>query len=275
MIRILFLLIISFITLDARMIGGVAITVDGEPITTNELRRAQKSGLTREQAVDLLIQQKLEERAIKEAGIYVNDLDIDHAIETIAKQNGLSVKQFKEELKKRGMNYRAYRAKLANDIAKERLYNKLTAGKIKKPTDAEMKAFYQKHKDKFKTLGFIEAVQYSSQDPKALQMIVAAPLMRQNGVITQDIKLDPSRLTPDIVKLFDKTPEGKFTPIIKMPKGFVMFYITKKHKPQTVPYAKVKDQILNIMTKERQNNILVDYFEKKRAEAYIKVVRKP
>ncbi len=275
MMRLLLVLILGFITLDARMIGGVAITVDGEPITTNELKRAQNSGLTREQAVDLLVQQRLEEKAMKEAGIFANDLDIDQAIKSIAKQNGLPVKKFKQELKKSGLNYQEYRAKLANKIMKDRLYQKLSAGKIQKPTEEELKKFYEKNKKKFKLPGLIESVQYSSKNPKALEMILRAPLMKQNGVATKELKIDPTKIDPKLLQLFYKTPESKFTPIIKMANGFVMFYISKKNKTQIVPFKKVKNQILNMMLQERQNNVLVDYFEKKKAEAYIKVVRKP
>jgi parvulin-like peptidyl-prolyl isomerase len=269
----LFLLFTAFI--EARMVGGVALVVDGEPITTNEIKRVQSSGVSKEDAIEILIRQKLEENAIKRAGIFINDLDIDNAITAIAQRNGMDVESFKRELAKQGIDYQTYRKKIAKDMMREKLYRKISQGRVKKPTEDELKSYYKRDKKRFIVPGSIEVTEYSSNDGKPLQLIQAAPLMRQEGVKTREIKIDPLKVNPKLVELLQKTKENSFTPIINTGKGFVMFYVKKKNPPKTLPFDKVKKDIFAMMMKEREDAVLVEFFEKAKAEAYIKVVRKP
>jgi len=277
MIKIITFILFFTTLLSARMIGGIALSVDGEPITTTEIKRLQTlAHMSKEEAIETLIKKKLEREAIQKSGIFVNEMDIDNAIANIAKQNGVSVDTLKKEVLKQGISYKQYRQNIATGIQKERLLKKIAAGRIKKPDDADLKAFYNEHKKEFKIPGFIEISEYSSPKGEYLQAIQHNPMLNPKsikGLRVKDIKIDPRKVNPKLLEILKKTPESKFTPIINTGRGFVMFFIKKKHNAKTVPFEKVKDQIFGVVMKEKEAQILNEYFQKLRSEAIIKKIR--
>ena len=277
MIKIITFVLFFATFINARMIGAVALSVDGEPITTTEIKRLQAlTHMSKKQAIDTLINKKLEKRAIEKSGIFVNDIDIDKAIENIAKQNGVDVNTLKKEVAKQGISFKQYRENIATGIKKERLLQKIAAGRIKKPDDADLKAFYNQHKREFTIPGSIEISEYSAPKGEYLQALQRNPMLNPKsikGLRVRDAKIDPRRVNPELLKLLMKTPNGKFTPIINTGRGFVMFFVKRKNRAKTVPFEKVKNQIFPAVMKEKEAQILNEYFQKLRSEAIIKKIR--
>jgi len=270
--------ILFFTTIvSARIISAVAMSVDGEPITTTEIKRLQTlAHMSKEQAIETLINKKLERKAIQNSGIFVNDIDIDNAIANIAKQNGVNIATLKKEIAKQGISYKQYRKNIASGIQKEKLLQKIAQGRIKKPDDDDLMAFYNQHKKEFTIPGSIEISEYDSPKGEYLQAIQKNPMLNPKsikGLIVKDVKIDPRRVNPKLLEILMKTPDSKFTPIINTGKGFVMFFVKKKNKPKTVPFEKVKNQILGAVMKEREAQILNEYFQKLRSEAVIEKIR--
>jgi parvulin-like peptidyl-prolyl isomerase len=275
MIKILTALSLVSVMGFARMIGGIAMSVDGEPITVSEIKRFQAaSHLSKDDAINALVQQRLEEKALRENGIFVNDYDVDVAIADIAKRNSLSVEQFKKELSKQGLAFPAYKAELAAKIKKEKLYKKIVAPRMKKPDDAALKAYYNSNKKRFKIPGNIEVLEYSSKKGESLQKLQSNPMLNQKDIKMKAMSIDPRKVNPKLVGLLKKTPDSKFTPIINTGKGFVTFFVKGKKASKTLSFEEVKNDIFMMVMKDRENALLTEYFEKKKSEAIIKVVRK-
>jgi parvulin-like peptidyl-prolyl isomerase len=275
MIKILTILTVVSVVGFARMIGGIAMSVDGEPITVSEIKRFQTATkLSKEDAINALIQQRLEEKALRENGIFVNDYDLDKAISDIAKRNSLSVENFKKELAKQGISFANYRQELASKIKKEKLYKKIVSPRMKKPDDAALKAYYNLHKQEFKIPGNIEVLEYSSKRGESLQKLQVNPMLNLPDVKMKEISIDPRRVNPKLVALLKKTPDSKFTPIINTGKGFVTFFVKSKKPEKSLSFDEVKNDVFMMVMKERENALLTEYFEKKKSEAIIKVVRK-
>jgi parvulin-like peptidyl-prolyl isomerase len=275
MIKILTVVSLLSMTLFARMIGGIAMSVDGEPITVNEIKRFQTATkLSKEDAINALIQQRLEEKALRENGIYVNDYDIDNAIADIAKRNSLSVEKFKKELSRQGITFANYKVELASKMKKEKLYKKIVSPRMKKPDDAALQAYYNSHQKQFKIPGNIEVLEYSSKKGESLQKLQSNPMLNQKDIKMKAMSIDPRRMNPKLVALLKKTPDSKFTPIINTGKGFVTFFVKAKKAQKTLSFEDVKNDVFMMVMKDRENALLTEYFEKKKSEAIIKVVRK-
>jgi len=275
MIKILTILALLSVASFSKMIGGIAMSVDGEPITVNEIKRFQTvSKLSKEDAINALIQQRLEEKALRENGIFVNDYDVDNAIKDIASRNNLSVEAFKKELQKGGLSFKKYKSDLASKIKKEKLYKKIVSGRLKKPDDGALKAYYNSHKKLFKIPGNIEVLEYTSANGKALQMLQSNPMLNRKDIKMRQMSIDPRKVNPKLIELLMKTPDSKFTPIINTGKGFAMFFVKSKKPATTLPFSKVKNDVFAMVMKEKENALLIEYFEKKKSEAVIKVVRK-
>jgi len=277
MIKIITFILVFATILSARMIGAVALSVDGKPITTTEIKRLQTlTHMSKEEAIETLINKKLEREAIEKSGIFVNEVDIDNAITNIAKQNGVSVDTLKKEVVKQGISYKQYRENIAQGIKKEKLLQKIAQGRIKKPNDDDLMEFYNQHKKEFTIPGSIEISEYDSPKGEYLQALQNNPMLNPKnikGLRVRDAKIDPRKVNPKLLEILMKTPNGKFTPIINTGKGFVMFFVKKKNRPKTIPFEKVKERIFGVVMKEREAQILNEYFQKLRSEAVIEKIR--
>jgi parvulin-like peptidyl-prolyl isomerase len=270
-----FVLIMS--PLCAKTIGAIAMTVNGSPITLYEIKAFSKNAhIPKEDAVNALIQEKIEQEEMRKQGIYVTPDEINQRLSFIAKQNNLTPEQFQAALKKEGKTLHSLKKDIEKQLKKEKLYQKILGNKLKKPTEDEMKAYYQKHKKEFTIPGKIKIQEYLSNDPRALQAIKMQPmLMLQNVKITPKT-IDPKKTNPQLLQLILQTPVKEFTPIVNLGKNqAAMFFVQSKGKSVTAPYEQVKQNIFMRMMKDQEQANLIAYFEKKKSEANIKVLRKP
>ncbi len=276
MIKILTVLALMMTLSSARMIGGIAMTVDNEPITLSEIRAFQKQNrLSKEDAVNALVQRKLEEQAIRKAGIFVNPLEIDKEVAFFAKKNGVDISGLKAELTKQGTTFENFKADIAAKLKRDKLYKKILGTRLKKADDASLRSYYDAHKREFKMPGNIQVIEYSSTDGKALQMIQMQPMMNQPNVKMQEKTIEAVKTNPKLFALLLQTPETTFTQIINTGKGLVMFFVKEKSKDTVVGFNQAKQNIFAKVMKEKEQALLIEYFEKKKSEATIKVLRRP
>ncbi len=146
---------------------------------------------------------------------------------------------------------------------------------MKKPTHEQMKAFYEKHKNEFTIAGKIKIQEYTAKDPQALQAIQMRPMLMLPNVKITTKTLDPNKTNPRLIQFLLQTPLRKFTPIVNLGEYSAMFFILKKEAPITASYEQVKQNIFMRLMKEQEQANLISYFEKKKSEANIKVIRKP
>ncbi len=261
----------------AKTIGGIALTVNGNPITTFEVNNlSKKAHISKEDAVNALIQEKIEEEEIKKSGIYVTPDEVQKRIDLIAKQNKLTPEQFTKALKKEGKTIDELKNDIEKQIKKEKLYQKILAGKLKKPSEEEMREYYNKHKKEFTIPGKVKIQEYLSNDPRALQAIKMQPMLMLPNVKITPRTLDPRKTNPQLMQLILQTPTKTFTPIVNLGKNQVaMFFVERKGRSVTAPFDQVKQNIMMRMMKDQEQANLIAYFEKKKSEADIKVIRKP
>lgn len=272
---LIFLLIA--VPLFARTINAIAMTVNGEPITVYEIDQlSKKAKISKEDAVNALIQEKIEEEEMQKEGIYASPEEVDQRIMMIAKQNGMTLSQFEQALKKEGKTLESLRHDLEKQIRKEKLYRKILSGKLQKPDDEALKKYYLAHKKEFTMPGKVKIQEYLSNDPRALQAIRMQPMMMLPNVKITPRTLDPQKSNPKLMQLLMQTPVKSFTPIVNLGKNqAAMFFVEYKGKPKVAPFAQVKQAIMMRMMKEQEQANLIAYFEKKKSAADIKVIRKP
>ncbi len=261
----------------AKMLDAVAMTVNGEPITLYEIKAfSQKAHITKEDAVNALIQEKIELEQMQKQGIFATPDEINQRIAMIAKQNHLTSEQFRTALQKEGKSLSSLKRDIAKQIKKEKLYQKILSGKLKKPTENEMLDYYSKHQKAFTIPGKISVLEYLSSDPRALQAIQMQPMLMLPNVKVTPKKFDPVKTNPQLVQLLLQTPNKTFTPIVNLGKNkMAMFFVQSKGKAVTAPYDQVKQNIFMKIMKDQEQANLIAYFEKKKSEADIKVLRKP
>ncbi len=277
MIKYFLVFFLIVLPLFSKTIGAIAMTVNGDPITLYEINQLSKRAkISKEDAVNALVQEKIEEEEMRKQGIYASPEEVDQRIMMIAKQNHMTLSQFEQALKKEGKTLESLRSELEKQIKKEKLYHKILTGKLKKPDEKTIKAYYKAHKKEFTMPGKVKIQEYLSNDPRALQAIRMQPMLMLPNVKITPRTLDPKKTNPQLMQLILQTPVKKFTPIVNLGKNqAAMFFVEYKGKPKIAPFDQVKQAILMRLMKEQEQANLIAYFEKKKSDADIRVLRKP
>jgi parvulin-like peptidyl-prolyl isomerase len=265
-----------FATLSfARMIGGVAVLVNGMPITTFEIKDfARKNHISENDATTALIQQKLAEEEIARLGITVSNKEVENGLLQLAKKNNMDLETFKKQVLAQGKTIYELKQNIANDIKKEKLYQRILAGSIKKPTDEDLRRLYEQHYNEFNMPTKVDVIQYVSNDKDRLKTKLKTPAFPIEGVAEAKTSLPLTAIPPELVKTLLKTKTGYYTPILKVGDRYVAFKVLKWHK-KTLSFEEVKPKLMMAYINERRQAKLIEYFEKKKSGATIKVIRKP
>jgi len=83
------------------------------------------------QVLERLIIEKLQSQLAKKAGVNVTDEMVNSSLVTIAKQNGMSMEEFRGELKKEKMDFAAFKENVRKEIVINQLRNHEIGGRIK------------------------------------------------------------------------------------------------------------------------------------------------
>lgn len=139
LIPTLILLFTLFTPLQATAVqelNGIAAVVDDDVITWHELdqrvktisAQLQKQGnrlpareIIERQILERLIVEKLQLSRAKEAGIQVDDEELNRIITKIANENGMPLKQFRAALEADGMSFSFFREQIRNEVLISRL----------------------------------------------------------------------------------------------------------------------------------------------------------
>ncbi len=277
--RIVATLVLLFgLALWGKMIDAVAVVVDGEPITTYEiLNAAEKLGITKKAAIDLLVRQKLEEKQIKKLGIKVSESEVEKAIEEIARSKGMDLLSFQQALERQGIDWEGYKKAIKKQLLRKKLYAKIARTQTKMPSESEMKAYYESHPEEFTVAKKVEVTKYISPSKEVLARVAENPMAPQDPMVLTKGKeiIDLSKVNPQFASLLARTPEHSFTPILPLGDRYLLLYIDRKIGVEKIPFEEAKNYILNKLANKSGTKNVKEYFDKLKAAADIKVLRLP
>ena len=273
-----FLLVMACaLTLNANMVGGVAVVVENKAITIFDIKKEMLSSNTNiENATNLLIRKKLEEIEIKKRKISINSGEVYDDIKETAKRNNMSVSDFyATALNTSGLNSQDVKDRVKHKLLSQKLYAAITYTQIQKPTDAEIKEYFELHKDSFSHPSSFITIIYQANNKSLLQEKIKNPMFYSPQIQANEQVLPYDRISPELANLLTKTPINSFTPIIPDGKGGHMsFYIKEVNSAKEDSLENVKNQIINAIMTNKREQVLGDYFARLRHNADIKILRK-
>ena len=268
---LLFLLITITFT-EARMLDGIAIIVENEPITLAEIRAVRSQmGISKAKAIDLLIQDRLQKTAMKD--IVVPEDEVDSKIKEIAKQNNLSIKKMQKILKRQGTSWVQYRADIRESLKKAHFYQDVVVASTPEPTEDELKLFYNKNKSKFTIPRTISVTEYSSKTEKTLQNLRTKHRYTK-AIHSKKIAQDTKTLSPEMLSLFLQTPKNGYTKIMNAGDKYITYKVRATHGKRIMPFEAAKLAVAASWKQAQQGQALKDYFKKLRTRADIQILRK-
>jgi peptidyl-prolyl cis-trans isomerase SurA len=140
---------------DANVIDQIAVIVNDEVITRNEVRtrvaqveanmRAKNAQVPDEadlkrQVVEQMIATRAQLQLAKEMGVRVDDPTLDRAIANIAEQQKMTVQEMRNQMEKEGMTFAGFRDEIRNEISMQRLRQHEVDSKIQ-VSDAEVDTY--------------------------------------------------------------------------------------------------------------------------------------
>lgn len=258
------------------LVNGISVLVNNEPITLYEIHKMSKQMNTPlKDALNTLIEKRLEDSQIKRLGIKANSFEINDEIDKISRENGMSPYELIEFVGSKGMGEKEYRENIANNIKNKKLLKRIFRKNIPAPQEGEIKAYYEAHKELFSQSSAFNVTTYTASTYTALQNIQKSPMSVVSGVELNQQTLLPSTLGKKAKYYLNQTPSGKFTPILKQKDGYVMYLVDKKSDSEPLSYEQARPMVLKYMAKEQERDIVKNYFDKLKADADIEFVRQP
>jgi len=260
----------------AGLIGGISMTVDNEAITLYEIQSyTQQNKVSVEEAVNRLIQRKIEDIEIRKLGIIASPYEVDKKMQEIAKQNGMTEEQFKKALVSEGHSEQRIRRDIEDKFKRDELYKKIVGSSLKKPDEEELQSYYDLHQSEFNMPTSVELVEYISTSKEALETQQKQPMVNMPNIEVSQKTVELKSINPQLAGLLVQTPDGSFTPVLNLGKVAGMFFIQKKIGKQNVSFAMAKQEIFARVMRSKEQASLIEYFEKKKSEANVKVIRRP
>ncbi len=260
---------------NASVIAGVAIRVNGNAITINEIKKLQQElKIGKKEAIDLLINERLKDDEIARFKITIDEFKIDDEITRIATSSGITKSALISKLAKDGIGYQDYRAELKKELQTRELMQKILASNVNITDESELFAYYNKHKSQFEVPSSVKVVRYSSSDDALLQRAIKERKKNFSGVEKQEEEISIASLNNQIAQIFTSTPKGQFTPVLNAGNNIlVSFFIIEKKGHKLMSFEEAKPLVNQRIMAQREQSIIQEHFAKVRSSAKIVYLR--
>lgn len=257
------------------VIAGVAVRVNGHAITLHEIEKMQKTmKVDRQQAIDLLINERLKDDEIERFKISIDEFKIDDEIGRIASSNGINKSALIAQLAREGVSYQAYRADLKKQLQTRELMQKILASNVNITDESELFAYYNAHKKDFEVPSSVKVMRYSTSSDALLQKAMKDPKKNIEGVQKQEETINMHILSPQIAQVFVTTPKGDFTPVLNAGNNvLVSFLVLEKLGEKLMSYEEAKPMVNQRVMAQKEQSIIKEHFAKIRASAKIVYLR--
>lgn len=185
-----FVSMLSFQTLDAKVINAVALLVDGEPVTLYEIEKVIHTfKVDRQKAIEILVDRNIEQNAIKSFGLTVSDSEIDDYMFRSAMGAKMSVFDFEKMLTSKGIDVDEYKTDLKEKIKKDKLLRSIIEQSYKEPTTKDLMDYYNTNINQYNIPSSIKVSRYDSKNPEELSKFIQTPLVLRDGVSMESLVL--------------------------------------------------------------------------------------
>ena len=262
------------ISTNGAYLNGVAATVNNEPITDYDVELVVKRmNITPNEALNVLIRDKLELSQIKELGLGASESEINEELSQIAKQNGYSdLASYAQVLSHKAGALSQLREQAKENLARGKLYDFIISQPNDNITRANAMRFYEQNRGMFTRFSSAKVTRYTAKSGATLERVKTRGLA--SGVITTAMSIYPGSADNLVLNLIARANVGDFTPIIREGDSYVMYKVNSKENPQVVAFEEVEQNVATMMAEQEKEALIADYFNKLRAKANIEIIKR-
>ena len=250
----------------------------------------------REDILNRLIYQKLQDQEIERLKIKIDDREIDQTIERIKEENFYTDEDLRLTLSNEGITMEEYRERIKEQILRTKLINLNVRSKIV-ITKEDITSYYKNHPDKYG-----EKKKYHLQN-----IIIKVPLFademekdkikaRMDEILAElnagkafenmaktyspfgagggDLGLfGLDELSPQLQNTIKEMNAGEFTPVLDTDQGFQIFFVKEIVKTSGKPLEEVSPEIEKILFNEVVEKKFQSWLEELRSQSAIKIIK--
>ncbi|MFZ2805266.1 MAG: SurA N-terminal domain-containing protein [Desulfosalsimonadaceae bacterium] len=252
----------------------------------------------RQEMLNSLIDDKLADQEIKTAGIFVDEQEIDQAIEQVKKANYYSDEDLRGALTASGISMSDYR----NEIKKQMHRNQLVNQKIKSKviiTESDVTAYYNDHPEiyasqkKYMIRNILMPVEPGID--KSAKQGIRAKMESVHQQLSEGAAFDKmarehseavnaddggklglfalDELAENIKAVVAPLKPGAFSPIVETDQGFQIFYVEEIQDSGGKELSEVADEIRQTLYEDAVNKKFQSWIETLRKDAHIKIIQ--
>jgi peptidyl-prolyl cis-trans isomerase SurA len=242
-----------------------------------------------------LVDDKLVEQKINQAGISVKDSEVDSAIAQIKSMNKYSQEEFEQALTASGLNPNDYRDEIKKQIMRNKLVNQEVTSNIV-ITNSEIQAYYDAHPETYQVrkkyflrniLMAYPSGNESGSDARSRMDQVAEKL--KNGArfdemakaYSEAINADDGGrlgyftiddLTGSIKDAVSVMKPGEFSPVIETENGYQIFYVDEIAEVPSKSLSEASGEIRQKLYEDQVNEKFKTWVDEIKKEAHIKIL---
>ena len=253
----------------------------------------------RKRIIDQLVVKELLAQKEKQNNIDVNQSELDQQINKQMAEQNLTIDEFKALLKAYGTSFADYQQDIRKRMMFEKLMEAEFAQKLQKPTIEQAKAYYDENPQEFNKPEKIHAKHIlikpeDGNDPNQAKLRAKAKAQEILGQIKAggdfeelakqhsacpsgkgggDLGMQPKgSFVPEFEKAAYALKPGQVSDIVETSFGFHIIKLIEHADADTLSFEKAKEQIIQLLTGNQKEQIVIDYIQKMKAEADIKFV---
>lgn len=294
----------------AQLIGGIAATVNEEPITTVELDKevqqmrkeqdklpASEKGALRSAALNRLVDKKLIEQKVRELDIKVSDEEVRLAIEDVKRQNNLSQEALEQALAGQGISFEQYRRQLKEQLERLRLMSQEVRSKVQ-VGEREVREYYEANRARygaeeefharhifFKVEKKGGAEELARVEQLAGEVLKEARSGKDFAELARKYSTDPAAardggdlgtfkredMVPEIGNTVAALKPGEVSDLVLSPAGLHIIKLEERKLGKGKPFEEVKDEIEEQLYKKKADERFNQWVKDLRAAAAIEI----
>lgn len=301
----------------AEIVDRIVAVVNDDIITLFELNRSFKpyaerikqSGFApekeqemlykvREDILNQLIDQKIEDQEIKLSNITISKKEIDETIERIKSLNFYTDEDLRAALAKEGITMEKYRQGLKEQMLRTKLVNIKVKSKIV-ITNKDIKSYYENNPDKYggmkkyhlrniiMTVPLLadekEKLEIQTKMDSVLEKLIAGESFKTLAMIYSESSMaakggdlgwfELDNLSPQLQNAIKEMTAGEFTPVLDTDQGYQIFFVEDVETTPGKPLEEVSPEIERILFNEDVDKKFRAWIEDLRKQSHIKIIR--
>jgi len=248
------------------------------------------------EALEIIIDEKLQLQQGKKMGFEVDDITVDAAIKDIEKKNSLEEGQLAFMLEAEGKSMDAYK----NNIRDQILVSKITRfelGSRATISKRKIEKYYHDNQKEFWELGKIRVRHILILFEKDASEITKKKKNKEIKRILAELKegkdfaeaakeysedvsasmggdvgfVVKGQMVPEFEKAVYRLKEGEISDVVKTEYGYHIIKADKIQKGRTLPFKEVEDKIKNTLLRRKQKTVYKDWMSELRESAFIEI----